>query len=217
MSLARAALVVGLTYAALLLAWLATTPFARRAFSRQPVVLVASTPTGGISTPSLSRSLGVLVVFLANIATMILVLLSPFSVRAEAILVSARLQLPDEVNIAGAIIFVLSGVWGALVLTVNPSYTPFFCRRGPTLRIATKGPYAIVRHPRYAIEATVNLALFFLTGVWFPLLGLLGWPALRQQAVTEEEYLMRVAPDKYGPYMASTGRFFPKLTRRRKD
>ena len=179
MSLSSAALIIGLTYAAMLLAWLATMPLARRAFSRQPVVPVASGPPGGISTASLARSLGALLVFLANIVTMILVLLSPFSLPAEAILEGARLPLPDEVNIAGAIMFVLSSIWGTLVLTFNPSYTPFFCRRQPILRIATNGPYAIVRHPRYAIEASVNLVLFFLTGVWFPLLGLLGWPALR--------------------------------------
>lgn len=216
MSLSSAALVIGVTYAGLFLAWSATIPLARRAFARQPLLAVPPEVAQERKLgPSLGRSAGVLLVFLANIATMILTLLGATYPPLGAFLQGLRLELPALVNIVGAALFVICGLWGTLTLIFNPSYTPFFFKPKTSPRLATKGPYALVRHPRYAVEAAVNLVLFLLTGLWFPLLGILGWPALRQQAVAEEEYLMSIAPAQYGPYAASTGRFLPRLGHRR--
>jgi len=217
MSLSSTALVIGVTYAGLLLVWFATIPLARRAFARQPLLELpaAATQEQRLGAP-LGRSAGVLLVFVANIATMILTLVGATYPPIGAFLEGLRLELPAPVHIAGAALFVVCGLWGTLTLIFNPSYTPFFLKPKAGLRLATKGPYALVRHPRYTMEAAVNLVLFLLTGTWFPLLGLLGWLALREQAVAEEEYLMSIAPAQYGPYAASTGRFLPRLGRRPK-
>lgn len=217
MSLSSTALVIGVTYAGLLLVWFATIPLARRAFARQPLLVLpaAATQEQRLGAP-LGRSAGVLLVFVANIATMILTLVGATYPPIRAFLEGLRLELPAPVHIAGAALFVACGLWGTLTLIFNPSYTPFFLKPKTGFRLATKGPYALVRHPRYTMEAAVNLVLFLLSGIWFPLLGLLGWLALRKQAVAEEEYLMGIAPAQYGPYAASTGRFLPRLGHRPK-
>jgi protein-S-isoprenylcysteine O-methyltransferase Ste14 len=96
------------------------------------------------------------------------------------------------------------------VLLFNPGYTPFFLKRKGPIPLAVNGPYAVVRHPRYASEAALNVILFLFTGSWIPLIGILGWPAIRRQAMAEEEYLLAAAPEPYERYMARTGRFLPR-------
>lgn len=215
MSLSSIGLVIGVTYGGLVLVWFATIPLARRAFARQPLIIVppAAAQEQKLGAP-LGRSAGVLLVFVANIATMIMTVIGATCPSVGAFLEGLRLELPTLVNIAGAVLFVVCGLWGTLTLFFNPSYSPFFLKPKTSFRLATKGPYALVRHPRYVVEAAVNLVLFLLTGLWVPLLGILGWPALREQAVAEEEYLMRIAPAQYGVYAASTGRFLPRLGHR---
>lgn len=46
---------------------------------------------------------------------------------------------------------------------------------------------------------------------WLPLLGLLGWIAIYDQARAEEEILMMLAGEKYEKYRQRTGMFFPRL------
>ncbi len=211
MSLATIARVIGLTYAALLLAWLGTLPLAKRMFARQPLINIPSPApeTQRICASSL-RSAGVLSVFMANIATIAMLSVGAFSKQAESILAGARVRLPIEVNILGAIVFILYGVWGTLVLVFNPSYAPFVLQPKAAIRIATKGPYAMVRHPRYVAEALLNVILFLFTGFWFPLLGIIGWPAMVRQAAAEERFLAAVAPEVYSRYAASTPAFIPR-------
>ncbi len=215
MSLSSTALVIGVVYAGLLLVWAATIPLARRVFARQPLVVVPpAAAQEQLLGASFGRSAGVLLVFVANIATMIITLIGAACPAVGAFFEGLRLELPALVNIAGAALFVVCGLWGALALFFNPSYSPFFLKPKTSFRLATRGPYALVRHPRYAVEAAVNLVLFLLTGLWFPLLGILGWLALREQAVAEEEYLLSIAPAQYRPYVASSGRFLPRLRHR---
>jgi len=212
MSLSSTAFVIGVAYAGLLLVWATTIPLARRVFARQPLVVVppAAAQEQKLGAP-FGRSAGVLLVFVANIATMIITLIGAACPAVGAFFEDLRLGLPAFVNIAGAALFVVCGLWGTLTLFFNPSYSPFFLKPKTSFRLATRGPYALVRHPRYAVEAAVNLVLFLLTGLWFPLLGILGWLALREQAVAEETYLLSIAPAQYGPYAASSGRFLPRL------
>jgi protein-S-isoprenylcysteine O-methyltransferase Ste14 len=77
--------------------------------------------------------------------------------------------------------------------------------------IATEGPYAVVRHPRYASEALMNIVLFLFTGFWIPLLGMIGWPTMYCQAQAEEHYLLMAAEKEYDEYRSRVGMFFPKL------
>jgi protein-S-isoprenylcysteine O-methyltransferase Ste14 len=108
------------------------------------------------------------------------------------------------------LLFLLDCVWGLLVLIFNPAYTPFFFKRNSKILLATQGPYALIRHPRYASEAALNVILYLLTGAWIPLLGLFGWAALYLQALAEEKFLLAAAPETYGRYYAGTGRFLPR-------
>lgn len=201
---------IAVTYAALLGIWLATLQPARRAFSRQPVLGGAGGPPPKRVTQPVTAA-GTLLVFLANILTMGLFVGGLFSSRLAARLPGLRLTLPRAVNFLGACLFVLAGLWGVLVMIYNPGYTPFFLGRVESARLATRGPYAVIRHPRYAAEAAVNVILALFTGAWLPLLGLVGWPALRRQAQREEEDLLRVAPTAYGEYASRTGAFFPRV------
>lgn len=66
--------------------------------------------------------------------------------------------------------------------------------------LATRGPYSMVRHPRYAGEAWLNVILFMFTGIWLPLLGMLGWIAMYYQARAEENLLAALAGEEYDRY-----------------
>jgi protein-S-isoprenylcysteine O-methyltransferase Ste14 len=69
----------------------------------------------------------------------------------------------------------------------------------------------VIRHPRYAAEAWLNIILFMFTGIWFPLLGALGWIAMYYQARAEDEILLTLAGEDYEKYRKRTGMFFPRL------
>jgi protein-S-isoprenylcysteine O-methyltransferase Ste14 len=203
--------IIAVTYTALLGVWLATLRPARRAFSRQPVAggATAGAPPERSAEPVTVA--GTLLVFVANILTMGLFVGGLFSSRLAARLPGLRLPLPRAVNVLGACLFALGGAWGVLVMIYNPGYTPFFLRPAEDARLATRGPYAVVRHPRYSAEAALNVILAAFTGAWLPLLGLLGWPAMRRQARREEEDLLRVAPTAYAEYASRTGAFLPRI------
>lgn len=203
--------IIAVTYAALIGAWLVTLGPARRLFANQPLIEPGLEAAIAHRTPRLLNAAGVLLVFLANILTLGMFVGSLFSPRVAVLLPRLRVPLPRAVNLVGACLCMLGGVWGTLVLIYNPGYTPFFIRRKEAARLATGGPYAIVRHPRYALEAAMNIAIAALTGTWLPLIGILGWPALRRQAQLEEADLLRAAPTAYSDYRSRTGAFLPRL------
>lgn len=105
----------------------------------------------------------------------------------------------------------LNAVWGLLAALFNPNYTPCFQPMKKQFLLAMRGPYAVVRHPRYAGEAWLNVILFMFTGIWLPLLGVLRWIAMYDQARAEEEILMTLAGEEYKKYRQRTGMFFPSL------
>ncbi|MFQ5435209.1 MAG: methyltransferase family protein, partial [Anaerolineae bacterium] len=114
--------------------------------------------------------------------------------------------------VLGSILSVLNAVWGLLALFFNPNYTPLFQPMKDQFVLATRGPYAVVRHPRYAAEIWLNIILFMFTGIWIPLLGVPGWIAMYNQARAEEHHLMTLAGETYRQYRQRTGMFFPRLT-----
>jgi protein-S-isoprenylcysteine O-methyltransferase Ste14 len=211
MTTSTIAAIIACTYGALLALWLVTLPVARHFFSKHAQVLE---PKSGPAPSPLRKTwwigAGTLLVFLANIATMAIFLLAAFRPGWERLPESARSMHPPEVQAIGAFLFVCNGIWGLLVLVFNPGYTPFFLKKKHQFLLATKGPYAIIRHPRYASEAALNIILFLFTGSWIPLLGILGWAAIRAQAIREEEFLLGAAPETYARYIGRTGRFLPR-------
>ena len=157
---------------------------------------------------------GVLFIFFVNIITFGIVFASAISPAMERYLSVLRIALPGWLNILGSVLFVLDYVWGFFALIFNPNYTPLY-KSSPHLVLATRGPYSLIRHPRYASEALLNIILFLFTGIWLPLLGLIAWVAIYYQAQAEEKFLLEKAPVEYGRYRKNTGMFFPKITKGR--
>jgi len=211
MTLAAAAHLILFTYLVLLVVWGATRRAAQRRFAASaPRIRIPASSRLGAPPGSLATGAGTIVAFLANIVTMGLVLAASFHPGVAARLESMRIPLPSWLHVAGGVLFVLESIWGLWVLLAHPGYTPLFRRPGSDLRLATRGPYAIVRHPRYVAEATLHGILFLLTGLWLPLLGILAWPAVVGQARAEEAFLALAAPDLYAEYARRTGRFLPR-------
>ena len=164
---------------------------------------------------TLLSKVGVLFVFAVNIITIILILISALSSSIDQYLVLVKINLPLWANIVGSMLFVIGNIWGLFAMAFNPNYTPLYNVPPQQFILATQGPYGIIRHPRYASEAFLNIALFLFTGIWLPLLGLIGWVAIYHQAHAEENYLMALAAKEYGEYRKKTNMFFPKLRRKR--
>jgi protein-S-isoprenylcysteine O-methyltransferase Ste14 len=217
MSTTTIASIIAFTYGGLLGLWLLTLPFARRAFTRQAVILEPKSESAAPNRVEWWISSGALAVFLMNILTMGLFLCAAIWPDLEGSLSRWRIPIPISVQETGAVFFILNGIWGLLVLMFNPAYTPYFLKRKGQILLATKGPYALIRHPRYASEAALNIILFLFTGSWISLLGILGWVALRRQAIAEEEFLLGVAPEAYERYRSSSGRFLPRWKFRKEE
>ncbi len=211
MMISTIAAIIAWAYGALLVLWLVTAPLARLIFSKHAQAFELK--PGPAASPRRKQwwiGAGTLLVFLANIVTMGMFLLAAVSPGWERVIAGARVTLPLETNIIGAFLFICNGLWGLLVLIFNPGYSPFFLKKKTPTLLATHGPYAFIRHPRYAAEAALNIILFLFTGAWIPLLGVLGWAAIRAQAEREEDFLLGASPDTYAGYIGRTGRFLPR-------
>jgi protein-S-isoprenylcysteine O-methyltransferase Ste14 len=213
MTISTIAAIIAYTYGALLILWLVTLPIARHFFSKQTLILEPKIDPDPVPTPRRKTwwiGAGTLLVFLANIATMAMYLLAAAVPGWETLPAVVQMKLPLETNVIGAFLFIGNGVWGLLVLVFNPGYTPFFQKKNRRIRLATKGPYAIIRHPRYTSETSLNIILFLFTGAWLSLLGVIGWIAIRRQAIREEDFLLAASPDAYARYIGRSGRFLPR-------
>jgi protein-S-isoprenylcysteine O-methyltransferase Ste14 len=203
--------IIACTYGALLVLWFVTLPIARHFFSKQAQILEPKTdPVPAPRRQTWWVTAGTLWVFLANILTMGMFLLAGLLPGWEDLPARVHTSLAVEVQLIGVLLFMGNGIWGLLVLIFNPGYTPFFLKNNHRILLATHGPYAVIRHPRYASEASLNIILFLFTGAWLPLLGVLGWAAIRAQAIHEEDFLLAAAPETYARYIGRTGRFLPR-------
>jgi protein-S-isoprenylcysteine O-methyltransferase Ste14 len=205
------ALIIGITWAVLLMVYAFYRRFWRDRFRKHLLVIEVDNVVNQTSSPgSLLSKSGVLLVFGANIITFMLVIAAVLFPTLGEYVDRFRIALPGWINLVGSILFVLNAVWGLAVLVFNPDYTPLYKELSGQFLLARQGPYHVVRHPRYAAEAMLNIALFLFTGVWISLLGIIGWPAMHSQALAEEEYLMKVAGRAYAEYRRNTGMFFPR-------
>lgn len=79
--------------------------------------------------------------------------------------------------------------------------------------LVTHGPYRWVRHPFYVTTALVMVSATLLTANWLIGLGCLVVLAmLAIRTPKEEQVLIERFGQKYLDYMASTGRFFPRIS-----
>lgn len=207
------AFVILITWAALLAVYYPGRAYViSRYLQDAPIIRIADAADPTNKPGSLWSRIGALFVFGANIATFILVFMAAISPATSQRLTWVSVGLPPWVNVLGSILSVLNAVWGLLALFFNPNYTPLFQPMKDQFVLATRGPYAVVRHPRYAAEIWLNIILFMFTGIWIPLLGVPGWIAMYNQARAEEHHLMTLAGETYRQYRQRTGMFFPRLT-----
>ena len=84
--------------------------------------------------------------------------------------------------------------------------------RSEKTRLATRGPYRVVRHPIYGLQVVMlaGVALLLPSPLAFLILGLhylCAWIKARD----EEAYLLTVHGEAYRAYSARTGRLLPRL------
>lgn len=215
MTLLTKLLIIAITWAALFLLYSLQRFLIKDGFlSHSPKIFLSNSPDPAKAPGTLLSKVGVLFVFAVNILTITLLLISAFSDLVDQYLVQVKIDLPLWVNIIGSILFVTGNIWGFFAMAFNPNYTPLYHVPPSQFILATQGPYRIIRHPRYAAEAFLNIALFLFTGLWLPVLGLIGWVAIYHQARAEENFLMALANKEVGEYRQRTGMFFPKLGRK---
>jgi|SRR5829696_3823536 len=96
--------------------------------------------------------------------------------------------------------------------TLGPNLTDTVVTR-KVHTLVTRGPYRWVRHPFYGCVALTLVAVTLLSANWFLMLtGGLVISLLVLRTRREEELLVARFGDAYRGYMASTGRFLPKIS-----
>jgi protein-S-isoprenylcysteine O-methyltransferase Ste14 len=129
----------------------------------------------------------------------------------------SSVRLPAWLRWSGVGLGVLAG--GLLVWTLRnlgPNLTDtVVTRREHTL--VTTGPYRWVRHPFYDAVGLAILANSLTAANWFLFLtGGLAVILMIVRTRTEEEHLLARFGDSYRGYVASTGRFVPKISATRR-
>jgi protein-S-isoprenylcysteine O-methyltransferase Ste14 len=83
---------------------------------------------------------------------------------------------------------------------------------GQKAELVRNGPYAIVRHPIYALSIGLMLCSVVVVPTLAMLaLALLHLPFMRIKARSEERFLRTIHGKPYSDYCRRTGRFFPRL------
>lgn len=119
------------------------------------------------------------------------------------------LDLPIWLNWAGIIGMWIQDAWGTLVMIYNPNYTNLYKPIKDKYALATGGLYSIIRHPMYVGKVLQTPFIFFATGMWIVVLGVVTVLSLPRQAKYEEEFLQERFGSSYADYTARTDHFFP--------
>ena len=124
----------------------------------------------------------------------------------------AQLSMPVWLRWIGAVFSVLAGAlmyWTLTNLGKNLTDT-VVTRVNATL--VTTGPYRHIRHPFYMTVLLLIIAVTLLTANWFiGLFGMVVFVSMVIRLPIEEGKLVEKFGDEYRAYMATTGRFFPKM------
>jgi protein-S-isoprenylcysteine O-methyltransferase Ste14 len=130
----------------------------------------------------------------------------------------SRLPLPDWLRWIGFVVGAIAVWLGYLAhRTLGINYTATL-KRIEGQRFVVQGVYRWVRHPMYTSFFAVLAADFLLTANW--LIGLLGVVyslVIVERVGREERILLESFGEEYRQYMQRTGRFFPRLFRRKTD
>jgi len=77
--------------------------------------------------------------------------------------------------------------------------------------LIVSGPYALVRHPIYALQCTFALLSFVaVPNVFMGIVALLQIILLQWEARREEKHMLSVHGEVYGDYIRQVGRFIPR-------
>lgn len=124
----------------------------------------------------------------------------------------SSVPLPVSARWAGVVLGILGGLlmtWTFRTLGSNLTDT-VVTRRVHTL--ITAGPYDWVRHPFYGAGGMLVAAVFLISGnVFFLVTGAAAILLLVIRTRREEQRLLERFGDAYRRYMATTGRFFPRI------
>ena len=101
--------------------------------------------------------------------------------------------------------------------TLGKQYSPCL-RIKESHSLITVGPYARVRHPMYTVLTGFSLGISLVTAnlliICFAILLIILFPFIARK---EEQMMLQEFGDEYREYMKRSGRFFPKMSRNRKD
>ena len=130
----------------------------------------------------------------------------------------ATIAIPIPVRRVGAIAGLFSSVLMYWTLSsLGKNLTDTVVTRADA-KLVTNGPYRWVRHPFYVTTALVMVSVTLLTANWLIGLGCLVVLAmLAVRTPKEEQVLIERFGQKYLEYMNVTGRFFPRVSTKRKS
>jgi protein-S-isoprenylcysteine O-methyltransferase Ste14 len=124
----------------------------------------------------------------------------------------AELPLPSWLRWLGAVFGVLGFALMFWTLTnLGKNLTDTVVTRAHATLVTT-GPYRWIRHPFYVTVLLLVLAVTLLAANWF--IGLCGLVVFVSQVIRtpiEERKLIEKFGDQYRGYMATAGKFFPKI------
>lgn len=113
--------------------------------------------------------------------------------------------------------------WTAVLLALVDLYLTMICWRkmGKDWRMGIDpnekntliitGPYALVRHPIYALQCLLAVLTFIaVPTVWVGIVALIQIALLQWEARREEQHMLRVHGQTYMNYIRQVGRFIPR-------
>ena len=122
--------------------------------------------------------------------------------------------VPTDIMRTIGLVFMAAGVgvglWSAIYLGrgLTPSQLP-----NGSVDLVTRGPYRFVRHPMYTAVVLLGIGMAIRSGSWIVTLALVALVVLFAIKSRWEELHLSNSFPGYGHYVASTGRFVPRLTR----
>ena len=122
--------------------------------------------------------------------------------------------VPTDIMRTIGLVFMAAGVgvglWSAIYLGrgLTPSPLP-----NGSVDLVTRGPYRFVRHPMYTAVVLLGIGMAIRSGSWIVTLALVALVVLFAIKSRWEELHLSNSFPGYGHYVASTGRFVPRLTR----